>query len=477
MEALVIGGGASGTACAAGLLAQGHLVTIIDAGVGFEEMIYQREENFTSLSAQNQNSFILTSESIETLKSEVHPRKLFFGSPLSDNFSGSNVPGSLIGAQRSLVLGGLTNIWGATMLPLKKEDGANIKDFLVSTLDIEKVISSLDIPVSSQINNFCKTNRIYTMPLAISNSKCKLSGFCLSGCPNNAIWSSRVSLLKMMENKDLTIKASLRVVGVEEINERVKVSIVGHDGKISFMECDQLFLAAGPISTFEILANSNLVPNSIKLVDSAMTIVPMISLRHLIFSKTPKRALTSDFIRFRYGGSKVAFAQLYPPSNFLAPKIRFFANRILKNKRFGLFVFRFISVAMIYQAGVDSKSIKIEAMKTQNGLENSLIFSPQGFNRKIRLPIVTRMEFLKKGLLPFMSLKKIAPAGTGIHYGSTLPTVNVSKPFTTDSMGLLNGCNRINVVDGSILPEIPAGPITLSLMANSFKIGNSFKKE
>ena len=45
------------------------------------------------------------------------------------------------------------------------------------------------------------------------------------------------------------------------------------------------------------------------------------------------------------------------------------------------------------------------------------------------------------------------------------------NPMQTDRMGRPHGMVRTHVVDATIFPTIPASPITLTVMANAYRIG------
>jgi choline dehydrogenase-like flavoprotein len=65
--------------------------------------------------------------------------------------------------------------------------------------------------------------------------------------------------------------------------------------------------------------------------------------------------------------------------------------------------------------------------------------------------------------------KKLEP-GSGVHYGGWL-----EMGVRSDLLGRPFGTKNIHVVDSSVLPTIPAGPITFSIMANALRITSSFK--
>jgi hypothetical protein len=74
-------------------------------------------------------------------------------------------------------------------------------------------------------------------------------------------------------------------------------------------------------------------------------------------------------------------------------------------------------------------------------------------------------KFLDLGLLriPFTTVTK--PAGSGVHTGSSFAIGR-----QTNSLGQLNQEVNVHIIDASVLPDIPAGPITYSVMANSARI-------
>ena len=64
-----------------------------------------------------------------------------------------------------------------------------------------------------------------------------------------------------------------------------------------------------------------------------------------------------------------------------------------------------------------------------------------------------------------------APPGGGEHFGGTMPMRSHPKErLETDILGRLYGHNQIHIVDGSIMPSIPATTIALLQMANADRI-------
>ena len=51
---------------------------------------------------------------------------------------------------------------------------------------------------------------------------------------------------------------------------------------------------------------------------------------------------------------------------------------------------------------------------------------------------------------------------------------NRASKYKTDKYGRLGSSKLIHIVDSSILPSIPSSTITISVMANAYRIGDCF---
>jgi len=83
------------------------------------------------------------------------------------------------------------------------------------------------------------------------------------------------------------------------------------------------------------------------------------------------------------------------------------------------------------------------------------------------------------GRLGCQPLKTIqTPMGGSIHYGGTLPFDDSGELFTIHRSGKLAGTKNVYVADGSGFKYLPAKGVTLTLMANAYRVAlNSLKNE
>ncbi len=69
-------------------------------------------------------------------------------------------------------------------------------------------------------------------------------------------------------------------------------------------------------------------------------------------------------------------------------------------------------------------------------------------------------------------IRRIDPGhGASIHYGGAFPMAVEERPLTTRTDGSLRGADRVHIVDGSVLPHLPAKGLTFTIMANGDRIG------
>ena len=77
------------------------------------------------------------------------------------------------------------------------------------------------------------------------------------------------------------------------------------------------------------------------------------------------------------------------------------------------------------------------------------------------------------GLYPLTFLNKVLPVGHSFHSVGTFPMSKKKNPrLCSDILGRPNNLKRIHCIDASVLPSIPSTTVTLTVMANAFRIGS-----
>jgi choline dehydrogenase-like flavoprotein len=75
------------------------------------------------------------------------------------------------------------------------------------------------------------------------------------------------------------------------------------------------------------------------------------------------------------------------------------------------------------------------------------------------------------GALPLPMLLQLGKPGRSFHAGGSFPMRSNPGSFETDIWGRPAGWRRVHAVDATVLPSIPATTITLTVMANAYRIG------
>src|SRR5215469_7374898 len=125
----VIGSGPAGVACASALLARGAKVLMLDAGIKLEperaRVVGELAQKKSRKEWQPSQVAAVHGDSDADLKGL--PVKKIFGSDFPYRETVEKIPwrGHDIGVCPSLGLGGLSNVWGAAMLPLRDDDIAD----------------------------------------------------------------------------------------------------------------------------------------------------------------------------------------------------------------------------------------------------------------------------------------------------------------------------------------------------------------
>ena len=80
------------------------------------------------------------------------------------------------------------------------------------------------------------------------------------------------------------------------------------------------------------------------------------------------------------------------------------------------------------------------------------------------------------GFAPITPMLKAGDLGQGAHIPGTFPRPDTPGPFESDIAGQPHGAMRFHLVDGSVLPSIPATTVTLSILANAYRVGADWRR-
>ncbi len=420
---------------------------------------------------------------------------------------------------RSLATGGLSNVWGAACYPLAEEDYggwpvqeremaphyravARMLSVIETEDDLEAVYpiygpKSQGLPLnppSATVFEHWRQNREILAAwnirfgrarLAVraeENSDgpgCHLCGLCLYGCPYDAIYRADWSLSVLRQNRCFRYLKPLWVQSFREEGDRVLVDALDRgQGQLKRLDYDALFLAAGTLSSLRIAADSlKQHDQCVRLFDNDLYLVPFLrtkgggSLLPLRFSLNElalRVIIWGHPIHIQFYCMNEQIIDRYRPLLDVLPgPLRRLADCLLAR----------LLLAFVYLPGKASAQIKAKviagrpvgtvSLQQRRRTESPMIV------RRVISTLARRRRAL--GLVPLGPIIRSTPTGnSGGHLVGALPMMDQPGPLQTYPDGRLYGTNRVYVVDGAALPNLPAQNSTYTIMADSHRIGKAF---
>ena len=514
----VIGSGPAGVACAKALLAHGVEVLMLDAGLELEP---ERAEFVRRLAAARPSDW--TEDDRARLRGQTTadatgiPFKLVYGSDFPYRETCEIIPwrGRCARACPSLALGGLSNVWGAAMLPFRDEE---ISDWPVrdpalaphyrAVLKITGLAAQHDdleelFPLhcenpgmlqSSRQAKFILENltrhreplrkrgwRFGRARLAVraadspKGAGCVHCAACLSGCPYNCIYNSADTVRELRLDNNFNYQRDVIVTSVRENSGKVAIAGFHRVTRAPLLfEAGRVYLAAGVIPTAQILLRSqNLFDQPLPLRDSQIFIVPMLFPRRTRDVQAEALyTLSQLFVELNRPdiSRRGVHLQFYTYSDVIGQAVR---------KTLGplkMFSGHLEERIVILQGFLHSdESSTIEMTLKREGEKDFLQLDAQP-NPEARLVIKRVLRELllqtrRLGGIVVPPMLQVAEPGRSCHSGGSWPMRETPGPLESDRLGRPHGWSRVHAVDASVLPSIPATTITFSVMANAHRIG------
>lgn len=397
------------------------------------------------------------------------------------------------GLVQSKSFGGLTNYWGATMLPFTPTElgtwpvsiaelaphYARIahlagisggRDALDAYFDADYVtrppipvtpsLARLSARVGAQSGGAYRilagTNRCAIETRADNARSCTGCGECLAGCYLGSVYSARTTLRSWLADPRVRLVRA-RVVRVEPARGRVWLeSSGGTDHAEGF---DRIFLAAGCLGTTEILMRSAGLAQANPLRTNSVHVFPILNLgrgdggdrRHVALANLILACLPQGH------AAPMAQAQIYPNPDYLwrtqiPAGLWSVARHALSATRARLFWGRLFvhsdqsqsHAVTLSQDGLravpDAVSDRVEPARVLSSLARAV--SGDGIR------VMTRPTVLQ---------------GSSVHYGSTFGYGNTLLPVSRTGEAL----PRVHVCDSTVFPDMPAVSPTFTIMANA----------
>jgi choline dehydrogenase-like flavoprotein len=517
MTIVVIGSGPAGAAAAQALTDGGHRVTVLDAGDRIEaggmavfEALAQSEPDRwpPALARRARESFPVGIRHV--------PLKPAYGSLFPYALKDPDLPIAHDNAETlpSLAYGGLSNAWGAAILPFRRHD---IEEWPISLEELrphyEAVLRFL--PLAAERDELEETLPLYSeapVPLqrgaqakmllrhlrlhaqALSEAgytfgasrlavaaaandprRCRYSGMCLHGCPYGSIYNAAQTLQALVDAGRVEYRSGVYVDRLSKSGEAVAIDF--HErrkpDRIGRMLARRVLVACGAISSTRLVLESLGHRRFSRHVhDSQYFVIPMLTARAAsVSTATQGNTLAQLFVELEDEriASHPIHLQLYGYNDLLLGAL---ARRIpLESARLERALKPLLGRLAIVQGylhSADSPGLTLEWHGDLMRLVGDDRAHGAARVRKLTRRLAASARLL--GMMPVPGCAQIGYPGKGNHIGGSLPMRHRPGEMETDVLGRPRGWERVHVVDASIFPSVPATTVTISVMANAHRI-------
>ncbi len=506
MGDIVIGSGPAGVSVATALLARGRRVQLIDGG---KELEAERVQRRAALAARDPADWsraerdTWTEPQFHAPEGQVRRCGSDFAMEPARETLASPPPWFALRASRAV--GGLSNLWGAAVLPYRKADMAGwpigiddlaphyraVADFMPiagQVDDLQEKFPALDMQGAGAMAPGVQgaallerlagaRDRLARLGVCVGAARvavgpgCKRCGLCLHGCPWGLIWSAGQQVAALAGRDGFSYQQGRLAQGFRETGGGVEVTLAGGD----VLRADRLFIAAGVLETARLLMRSG-VAEELVLRDSQHGFLPLIQ-RWRARPRVDRMPLTTLPQLFAEIDAPdvsphLVHAQLYTWNEF-------FARDLIANYGFGLpplgaalrALARRLVVAQVFLHSDHSAQIALR-LAPDGRLAADLRANPDTGATLKRAQARIGRALAAGGLSALGLASRPGAPGSGFHVGASLAMARTPDARQSDVLGRPHGLARVHVVDASVLPEIPAATITYSVMANAHRIGS-----
>ncbi|MGI5175833.1 GMC oxidoreductase [Dactylosporangium sp. CA-152071] len=514
----VIGSGPAGTAAAVALTRQGLHVTVLDAGLTLEPA---RASTVARMAAERPAQW--SPGDVSAVKANMGagpggvPLKVSFGSDFPYRDADRHLPSRAtgVGVVPSFGKGGFGNVWGAAVLPYLP---AELESWPTGPGELgpcfEQVLSFVglsgadddlaeqfptyaprleSLPVSRQAEALLRDLRSHREALrsngflfgrarlAVASRNaggqpCERCGLCMFGCPYGLIYNPARTLQELVAQRKVTYVPGVVVTGFTERGGEVHIE--GRDrrtGEAVRHVASRLYVGAGVLSTTKlVLASIGAYDREVVVRDSQYFLLPMLRYAGVqgVFDE-PLHTLAQAFLEVfdpELSANSVHM-QVYTYNEL-------YRQAIATALRAARPAFRPISAAflrrMLLIQGYLHSDLSGEiglTLRRDGVLDLQGRRSPRTRGVLRRLVAKLRRHRSLIRAVPLGAAMKLGEPGRGFHCGGTLPMRRQPGELETDPLGRPAGFERVHLVDSSVFPTITASTITLTVMANAYRIG------
>jgi choline dehydrogenase-like flavoprotein len=502
----IIGSGLSGIAAAIALVKRGFRPTILDAGVRADPGILDLKARMASVEpdAWIDEDLSHLKRTGPAARSGI-PRKLHFGSNFAyrdiDRETSAHFRNASI--LRSFAQGGFSNVWGAVIQPLPQKEfqrwPIGFQQLARHYSAVKEYLCPSESPVrpSAQGHEFHddlarhrpelerEGIHFHTADLAVRSSDdetgkgCRHCGLCLYGCPYDSIFTAASQLSRMILKGEVSYVPDVLVDRISPVNRGIRIEGRGsNDSTPRSFDGSAVFLAAGLLESARIVLNSTSVPAvPLRVQQSDIFTIPMLRYRstpniareriHTLCQtivEIDDDAISSHGVQLQLYGYNDLYLQILARragvlAGPLKPLLQAVSTRLV--------------VAFGYFHSDVSSSVRITRRESGNGrlhLEGQVNEETRRAGRAVVRKLFQIRNYSRAVPIPMQA--RFDEPGGGHRSGGCFPMRSVPIGLETDLWGRVTGMPGMHVVDASVLPSVPAGPVAYTMMANAHRIAS-----
>jgi choline dehydrogenase-like flavoprotein len=516
---VIVGAGPAGAAAATALAAARRRVTVLDAGLTLEPEREAARRRMAATAPALWSAADVALTRFSAAGSGGAGYKQLFGSDVAFRDDGAlELRADGVAARPSYALGGLSNVWGAGVLPYTESD---LRGWPVSAGELGDAYRAVlsFMPYAAEEDELAEHYPLHAVPdgpllrsqageqllarlrghaarlaragylfgasrLAVRVGHpapahgCCYCGHCLDGCPYGHIYNAGDTILALARQGLIDYRPGLHAERLSEDGAQVTVEARALRGDRDVrIHASRVFLAAGAVSSTIVLQRSGLLAERAQMLDSQTLYLPFLWLGRVgATGREPGHTLAQAFLVLDDPDvcANPVHISLYTYNDGLNERARAIHPRLsaLLGPALDL-INRRLVIGICFLHSDDSHRIESSVGGADGGAQLTARLNPATPAILDRLQRALLRSLAPLGLIPLAPLAERAGAGGGFHSGGSVPMRLRPGPGEADTLGRPVRARRIHVIDSACFPSIPSGTVTLTAMANAHRIAGA----